>query len=351
MSPEHGIIGWDLGGAHLKAAVFGADGRLQQVVQLATPLWRGLDSLDAAVAALAERYPLARFEHRLTMTGELVDLFDDRTAGVAALSARAASLLPAGRLRLYAGPHGFVEPEAAERHSEWIASANWHATATWLSRRLAAGILVDVGSTTTDLLAFADGDVRNRGYSDRERLGYQELVYSGVVRTPVMAVVQSAPFAGDWVGIANEHFATMADVYRVLGWLPQDADLYPTADGRGKGTAESRRRLARMLGADVGEGDAETWYRVAAYVADRQLDAIALACTRLASLDVLPAAPLIGAGAGRFLVSRLARRLDRPYEDIDALFGSADNPGVAPASCAPALAVALLAVEESLGWT
>ena len=32
----------------------------------------------------------------------------------------------------------------------------------------------------------------------------------------------------------NEYFASMADVHRILGELPEDADRHPAADGREK---------------------------------------------------------------------------------------------------------------------
>ncbi len=346
VSPSAGIVGWDLGGAHLKLAMLDADGGVQHVAQFATPLWQGLERLEQLLHDLARRLPLAGYEHVLTMTGELVDLFEDRAQGVAALADIAAAALPPGRLRLYAGPEGFIAPQQARARAHAVASANWYASGAWLAGQLPCGVLVDVGSTTSDVLAFADGAVQQRGYSDRERLASEELVYQGVVRTPLMAVVQRVPFSGEWLRLANEHFATMADIYRILGWLPQHADLHPSADGRAKDVTGSMRRLARMLGADLADGDAQAWHGVAAYVADRQLDTLALACQRQISRLCRHDVPLVGAGSGRFLVARLARRLDRRYTDIEALLGGARRG--AAADCAPAVAVARLARMEDL---
>ncbi len=47
------VIGWDLGGVHVKAALVEA-GRVQAVVQAACPLWNGLPALDATFAALPD---------------------------------------------------------------------------------------------------------------------------------------------------------------------------------------------------------------------------------------------------------------------------------------------------------
>ena len=348
MSPSAGIVGWDLGGAHLKLAVLDAGGGLQRVSQFATPLWQGLELLEQLVHDLAQRLPLAEYDHVLTMTGELVDLFEDREQGVAALADTVAAALPPGRLRLYAGPEGFIAPCQARARAHSVASANWYATAAWLAGRLPYGMLVDIGSTTSDILAFADGAVQHRGYTDRERLTSEELVYQGVVRTPLMAVVQRAPFRGEWLQLANEHFATVADVYRILGWLPEHADLHASADGRAKDITSSMRRLARMLGADLADADAQVWRDLANYIADRQIDTLALACQRQFSRLSHRAVPLVGAGAGRFLVERLARRLDRRYIDIEELLGAAVIPDTAAADCAPAVAVARLGRMEDL---
>ena len=78
-----------------------------------------------------------------------------------------------------------------------------------------------------------------------------ELVYTGLVRSFVMAIAERAPFAGRWSPLINENFATMADVHRILGTLPEGADQMATADGRAKTVAASRARLARMVGRDV----------------------------------------------------------------------------------------------------
>ena len=348
MLPSGGIVGWDLGGAHLKVAVLDTDRRLLWVAQRPTPLWQGLDHLDGALRELGRRFDFDGFEHALTMTGELVDLFKSRVEGVAELTAFVAERLPAGSLRLYAGPLGFVDVAGARAAHASIASANWYATAAWLASTGRQGILIDIGSTSTDLLPLHTGSVRNRGYSDRERLACEELVYSGIVRTPVMAVVQRVPFAGEWLSLANEHFATMADVYRILGQLPYGADQYPSADGRDHSVRSSMRRLARMVGADLGDADARDWHRLAAFIADFQLNSFATACWRHISHWPADDVRLFGAGVGKSLVWRLAQRLRLEFVDADSLFGRPAMGETSAATCAPAVAVAQLAAMQRL---
>ncbi|MGC8469023.1 MAG: hydantoinase/oxoprolinase family protein [Acetobacteraceae bacterium] len=342
MSAPAPVTGWDVGGAHLKVAQTGQSGALRLVRQIPCPLWQGMDRLEAALAAAkAALAPSVR--HRVTMTGELADLFPDRTEGVIRLAAAMRAAWPAAEFVLYAGAEGFVPAAAAAVAAEAIGSANWHATARFASARLDDFLLADIGSTTTDLLAASDGVPRPRGVRDDQRLACGELVYTGVVRTPVMALGPAIPFAGAQVPLMAELFATTADIHRLTGELPPGADQHPSADGRGKTVAESAARLARMIGRDAVSAPPAAWRELARVLAGRQLRLIEDAAALVLSAHPLPpAAPVLGAGCGRFLARRLATALGRPYRDIGMLFS--EDPALAEeaAIAAPAAALALL---------
>lgn len=339
--------GWDLGGAHLKVAQADASGRLAMALQLPCTLWRGLDHLAAAIATARTRLAPTR-RHGITMTGELVDLFRDRAEGVAQLTQAMGQSFPEAALRIYAGDRGFLAPDAALAHIGAVASANWHASVRLAAARCETGLFVDVGSTTTDVVPFADGSVHAAGFTDAERMIAEELVYTGVTRTPVMALADSMAFAGARQALMAEHFATAADVHRLTGALPDDADQHDTADGRGKTAEDSARRLARMLGRDVGDADLAAWQSLARQLAECQLRTIHDAAERVLSRGFLRVtAPLIGAGVGRFLVRPLADRLRRPYVDFASLVGGRAEIREWAARCAPAAAVAVLAAGEA----
>jgi (4-(4-[2-(gamma-L-glutamylamino)ethyl]phenoxymethyl)furan-2-yl)methanamine synthase len=136
----------------------------------------------------------------------------------------------------------------------------------------------------------------------------------------------------------------MADVSRLTGALPEDADPYPAADQRGKSAEESAARLARMLGRDAAEGDLIAWRALAHFFARCQLDGIeAAARTLVAREGLVSDAPVIGAGCGRFLAARLAERLGRAYRDFAETVDCAPDAREMAARCAPAVAVGLLA--------
>lgn len=340
------IIGWDIGGAHLKTArIDGARG-VVRVAQLACPLWQGMDSLHAALAA-AETATGAASLHAVTMTGEMTDLFADRRAGVSALVSAMEARFRGARLRYYAGALGFLDAAAARAHAASVASANWHASATFAARQVSDALFVDIGSTTTDITPIAGGRVDVRGSDDAQRLAAEELIYTGVLRTPLMALARSVPFAGEWIPVMAEHFATTADIYRLTGRLVEATDQQPTADREPKTLVASARRLARMIGRDAECAPLEDWVRLAGWLAAAQLRRIEDACARILTRAVVPAAaPLVAAGAGRFLAVELARRMGRPLCDFADLVQVCGASRDWVSTCAPAVAVAGLSQES-----
>jgi probable H4MPT-linked C1 transfer pathway protein len=285
------------------------------------------------------------------MTGELADLFPDRASGVARLIAAARERFAGRQLQVWAGRAGFLTPAAALRRPLDVASANWLATATLVGSRLDHALLVDIGSTTTDIVPI-EGGARFAGYTDRERLAAGELVYQGLTRTPVMGIADAAPFAGRRVPLMREHFATAADVWRLLDRLDEADDQHPAADGGAKSIEASARRLARMIGADLADAAPRAWRDLAAALASAQLRRIEDGLRLVLSRVRLPeGAPLVGAGCGRLLVADLAHRLGRPHRDLANLLDAAPQLAAAAATCAPAAAVALLLAESSAART
>lgn len=344
---DDSVIGWDLGGAHVKAARVEGAGRVAGVLQLPCPLWQGLDRLEWALGQALERLgPAPR--HAVTMTGEMVDLFRSRREGVRRLVEAAVSWLPGDEVLVFAGRDGLLAPGEASARWHSVASANWLASAAHAASRLEQGLLVDIGSTTTDVVPFAGRRVHALGDSDHARLVHDELVYTGLVRTPVMAVATSVPFEGEHQSLIAELFATMADAHRLNGSLPAGADDTPAADGAGKSPEDSARRLARMLGRDLESADLASWKRLAAHLVECQVARVSAACARALERGVVdPGAPLVGAGCGRHLVRELAKRLGRDYVDFAELVDAPPGLGALAAISAPAVALACLAARES----
>lgn len=340
------IIGWDIGGAHLKAAVLNEIGEVVQVTQQPCPLWKGLSYLQQAIALILQDLPRGHYSHAVTMTGELVDCFTSREQGVAAILSTLKSQLACADIQIFAGTKGFIALDDVQ-HVDYlsIASANWLASAQLAASRQAQGLFVDIGSTTTDILLIQNHTLQALGYSDYERLVSGELIYTGIVRTAVMAVAQRAEFKGQSMGLMAEYFASMADVYRLTGDLNEAHDQHETADGAAKTPQASARRLSRMTGYDFTDQDWPLWLAFAQALKQQQKQMIQKAILRqMQRSEPIKLQRLIGAGIGRFLLKEIAAELKLGYLDFNQLFKQSIHVvDIDAADCAPAVAVAYLA--------
>lgn len=339
----HKQIGWDIGGAHLKAVLLDVNGDVMQMQQLACPLWLGLDKLETAIDAILKSFKIAsnQVHHAVTMTGELVDLFSGRDEGVLEISRFVTSLLGGETLfycmRTSTNEDSFVTINDVSENTTMIASANWHASASFLAKYLPSALLIDIGSTTTDIILIEGGSVIDGGLTDANRMQQDTLVYTGVVRTPVMAVAQKLLLDAEATNVAAEYFATMADVYRLTEELPDVLDLTETADGGPKTIFASARRLARMVGHDVEDKPLEVWQQLAQDCRKKQLNQIELAVLK----HLKDGMTIVGAGAGKFLVQAIAHALSHPYASFTSLLDADVSSDLDV--CLPAYAVAKLA--------
>jgi len=353
-------LGWDIGGAHLKIAVLDQSGHLIAVEQYPCALWRGLDQLTPLLTHILQKWaPVS--QHALTMSGEMVDLFSDRVSGVRTLLQTFSEYVVATSVQVYGGNLGFLSLKDTQGQEAEIASANWLATAAWAAQHIKYGILLDIGSTTTDVLCFSDGRPVPHSIGDADRLITEELVYNGVTRTPLMALGQYVTWQGARRGVMAELFATTADVYRVLGSLPEEADQHTTADGGPKTRAASITRMARMIGLDGHEYEEAAWCELAEVWQVLQQAQILSALNR-AKQRMLTSnnetISLVIAGVGRFLSSGLMHD-EKNQTDFNPIEFSAigslihpdhHNPRLADyaSRCAPAVAVAALLLKRNL---
>lgn len=330
------ILGLDIGGANLKAAT--ADRR---AVSVPFALWKQPDRLPAALGELVARFPDAD-ELAVTMTGELCDCFETKRDGVNAILTAVQNVSRSRRIRVWTTDGVFVDTEVARRNHPKVASANWHALATLAGRYVPKGaaILVDVGSTTTDMIPIFDGIPIPQAKTDPGRVARQELIYTGVRRTPVCAVTRER--------VAAELFATTRDVYLVLGKVAEDPTDTDTADGRPATRKHAFDRLCRMLC-----GDPET-------ISDEQVERLAndvftyqrgqlrdgFQSTWLAFQGrKYQKRKVVTCGSGEFL----AQVVFVGHTDCAEVISLGDQLGPAVSACAPAYAVAVLATEQRAG--
>lgn len=244
------VLCLDIGGANIKA-VLG-----DRAVSEPFALWKNPDGLADALLTVTD--VLGRFDAiAVTMTGELCDCFATKREGVCRILDAVDSLAAGMSVGVWLtdGRFGSI----AEAKAQWhlAAASNWHALATFVAIQFPDGLslLVDIGSTTTDIIRVRDGRVDCTGTTDTQRLATGELVYVGSARTPLMALGPTVMFRGREHGVMAEYFATMADAALLTGRIDAQPDNTDTADGRPMTVHCAAARLLRMIGQD---GDTAT---------------------------------------------------------------------------------------------
>lgn len=336
------VLGLDIGGANLKAATTAG-----QALTEPFEIWRAPAELASRLRRLIAVFPGAD-QIAVTMTAELADCFATKQAGVAAIVAAVREAVGATPARVWQSTGRFADLQAAAQ-SRAVAAANWHALATWGGRFAPGGrgLLIDIGSTTTDIIPLADGRPAARGATDLERLLNHELVYAGARRTPLCAVAAAVTVRGRTCPVAAELFATMLDVGLLLGRVAEDAADLQTADGRPATIARAHDRIARMVCCDRDEIGLAEARQIARCFDDALRNRLLTAIGVVAGRDDGGIRTVIVSGSGDALALRLIA--EHPATQQARVVRLADRLSAALADAACAYAVACLA--ETADWT
>ncbi len=338
------VLAFDIGGANIKAA----DG-LGWVHSEPFELWRRRAELPAALTRIVS----SRHPGRVvaTMTGEIADCYASRREGVADIVAAVAAATRAAAgpdcpVGIYLVDGTIVSTEEAVRRPLAAAASNWHAVARLAAAAATAdrSFLIDIGSTTTDIVPLVDRAPAPAGRDDVARMAAGELVYTGVERTPIATIVRSLPWRGRRHPVASELFAQSLDAWLLLGGLPEDPDSTTsgsvhTADGGPATRAAAQRRLARMLLADPEEVTEDEAVAMAAWCADRQSLLVARAARRVAACCGWQPRSIVLSGHGACLARRALARVGW---DVD-LVSLSDTLGPDVSRAAPAHSLARIA--------
>ena len=227
------MIGVDIGGANLKVV-----DRLGRVHIHYCPLWK-----EAPIAEILREY--AGDRAAVVMSGELADCFADKMEGIAFIVHQVNEVFPDA---LFYGTDG----QFHDRPVKELGAANWLASADHLRSRYPDALLVDMGSTTTDIIPLGPFHLM-KGQTDLTRLQQGYLVYCGLLRTNVAALLRSAYVGRVETLVSAEFFANAADAYSVLRLIPESAYTIETADNSGRKREDCLRRLARVVCADLNE--------------------------------------------------------------------------------------------------
>ncbi len=317
------ILGIDIGGANTKIA--SADGRLVELHYL--PLWKN-SKLPAVLIDISER--LRPEKVGVVITGELADCFPDKEAGLSYIIDAVKNVF---RDALFLDSSGTF----TNKKKRSIAAANWMASALIVGSDFKDCIFVDTGSTTTDIIPIRHGKPL-AAVTDFERLKRGELVYSGVLRTNIAALLDTVDVGGAMTRISSELFSITADAYLILGMISEEDYTCDTPDGAGKTLLDAKRRLARVVCADMMEIREEEIVSIAKQAMEKQVEDIADAIGEVAQRHELNT--IVACGLGEFLVKEAAFELG--FE----IFMISEKYGKEISKVFPAYAVARLMKEK-----
>lgn len=333
MSDNPTYLGLDIGGANLKA--YDSTGRAESV---GFALYREPERLADELRLLAARMAAPQVVVA-TMTAELCDCFTTRRQGVLHVLGALESIYQPGVLRIWGVDGSFHTPSQIKNEPHLAAASNWKALGDCLAATFfmeKSGLIIDIGSTTSDILAASNGKLLSNSRTDLDRLQSGELVYLGVSRTPLCSVVSDIRFRKKRTPVMREFFATTADAYWTLGDLDEEPDDLSTANGRPGTRAEARHRLARMIGLDYEDFTEQDAAEMAAAV-DAQL--LKWLGKSVGSLRKTIAGELIDqvvvSGSGSFLAQRLAESVVGAEQVIN--LQSVWGEGLSSAACAVSL--------------
>src|SRR3989442_2370489 len=295
------VLGWDVGGVNTKVARV-VRGTVAAARAQPYEIQRDPTALGSLLARLAAEQRAAGAAHAVTMTAALSQFFRTKREGVRFVLDAVTAAFPEADVRVYAADGRFLSVAAARIEPLAVAAANWAATAQLVARSFPEAILIDTGTTTTDIIPIAGGRVAARGRTDHERLREGELVYTGALRTPAEAITHEVALHGAPVGVSAEGFALAGDVHLWLGSLAPEDYTVPTPDGRPATRQFAGERLARVICADRGLLDEAAIDAIARSLADAQIGRGSAALERGARRHP-GAAGAVVAGLGRFLAA------------------------------------------------
>lgn len=368
MPPNEYVLGLDIGGANVKAAKLPFSRRHSAAVlengppqaeSLAFPMWQKPERLSDALAQVALQLDASEQPAGIgvTMTGELADCFATRREGVSEILTAVEHAFPGLEAKVYSVTGEWLDIGQARLAAWDVAASNWHATASWLGRIYEGKshfLMVDIGSTTCDIIPVLDGVVATTAKTDRDRLMRQQLVYSGYERTPVAAVVQKVTLPEGECPVMAERFADTLDAYLVLGEEVEDPTNCDTADGRPRTKFNAESRLARMIGEDAETMSADQLQSISAEIVRSQAATITRALVGNAA-EPPEDRSVIFVGHGHGLQAAVQAELAAnhggwSFDYLDQLlshtWGLAGNTARKLSRCAPAVAVAELLVRH-----
>ena len=244
------ILGIDIGGANTKITELKDNS--YKIHHIYFPMWKNSEKLTE----LLQKYNNENIKKvAVVMTAELADAYETKKEGVNDILNSVEKAFPNKEIYVFDVDGNFLTTDEARREYLKVSASNWTATANFVCNSINNNcILVDMGSTTTDIIPIKNGSIM-ANKTDLDRLMNNELVYVGALRTPLSFLGNTVLYKGKETNISSEYFAITGDISIVLDKITSEQYTCDTPDGASPDKKHSMIRISRVLCGDLEQID------------------------------------------------------------------------------------------------
>lgn len=270
------IIGLDIGGANTDCSIIEIDEDKNIISMIHEreyfPMWKDNDKLKEFLHNLCKNDTDIDVVC-VSMTAELSDGYVSKKEGVNDISQKIMDVFPNKKVYFvtFDGLKSYAE---LQKNLLSAAAANWIGTSEIIKYIEKDCIFMDIGSTTIDIIPIKNKKEIASGHSDLERLSTGELIYTGMLRTNPASIVHTVPIHDKKTRVSSELFTITADIHRILGNIHEDDYTCTTPDGNDKDITSCKRRLSRLVCADLDTLEDEEIIKLAKYIEKKQIEQI-----------------------------------------------------------------------------
>ncbi|MHA1307527.1 MAG: hydantoinase/oxoprolinase family protein [Candidatus Heimdallarchaeota archaeon] len=332
------ILGLDIGGANTKFAFIDTEKEDNEILIVGSdyfPFWKYNENypqyLQELKETIEEKFGTIEIVVFVT-TAELADCFHTKKEGITTICNYVSSVftnLSNGPF-IYSSKSDFISMENASEQWFEVSATNWIVSANYLGLKYPNIIMIDIGTTTTDIIPINDGKVVAEGYSDLDRLISNELVYTGLLRTNIATILNEVKLPGKIIPVSSELFATTGDAYLIQNLISIEEFTSETADGKSVSKENSLARIARVICADTNQLSENEIQLIAKQTISKQIELLTQALQNVKNryherYDINPQIVLMGSGAKPIGISLL--RAFGIYEEtlIDELLSKEES--------------------------
>ncbi|MHC1610567.1 MAG: hydantoinase/oxoprolinase family protein [Candidatus Methanospirareceae archaeon] len=314
------FVGIDIGGANTKIAT--SEGFVDSFY---APLWKDKEYLYDVLPEVNQKFSPEIEGVGVVMTGELSDCFETKREGV--LYIKDALVAAFDSPRFFEINATFRDSSAVDKDPLAFAATNWLASSKLIAEQYKDVIFVDIGSTTTDVIPIVDGEIKARR-RDLERLKTGELIYSGVLRTNIAALLKKVEIGekGEECGLSSELFAITADAYLVLGDITEadygcespNSYAFEGRDNEEKSRVSAMRRLSRVVCSDLEELGEDGAVKIAEQVKRAQVEELSASIERMKEKYGIKM--VVAAGIGEFIAKEAADSVNMHFLSLSSRY-------------------------------